>query len=121
MSNYHVRAADVYGNRYTVVFHVPIPDELNGADVNYRTAIVQWQGGAPISSTLPDIGDEQTTLDAGQIYEHAEAFNSNPNETLIQKRARLDARWTELANTSGDFIQSLQNQLAYWGYNRDVP
>jgi hypothetical protein len=121
MSDYHIRQADEYGNRFTVVFHVPIPDVDNQASINYRTAIVEWQGGAPIQSTLPSLGAEQTQLDAGELYEVVEAFNSNPNETLGQKQARLDARWTALASVQGDFIQDLQNVLGFWGYNRDVP
>lgn len=121
MSNYHIREADQYGNRFTVVFHIPIPNVTNQASVNYRAAIVEWQGGAPIVSRLPSPGAEQTQLDAGEIYELTEAFNSNPNETLAQKRGRLDARWTELASVAGDFIQDLQNKLGFWGYERDVP
>ena len=121
MADYHIRQADEYGNRFTVVFHIPVPDVNNEVAVNYRTAIVQYQGGAPIQSILPDIGTEQTQLDAGELYEKVESFNSNPNETLAQKRARLDARFTELASTSGDFIQGLQHILGYWGYERNVP
>ena len=120
MSDYHILTGDKYGNAYTVVFHVPVPDTLNTVDVNYRTALVEWQGGATeISSQVPFIsGSEMTELQAGQLYEVSRSFNSNPNETLPQKRARLDVMFAEVVSeVQADF----QDILGYWGYSRDVP
>jgi len=66
MSDYHILAGDRYGNSYRVVFHIPVPDLTNEIGVNYRTAIVEWQGGAvAIVSSVPFIeGSELTQLQA---------------------------------------------------------
>jgi hypothetical protein len=119
MSNYHILTGDRYGNQYQVVFHIPVPDMTNEVGYSYRTAIVEWQGGASnIASSVPFIsGDELTQLQSGELYEVSESFNSNPNETLAQKRDRLDARYAALVTaTQADF----QDILGYWGYSRNV-
>jgi len=118
--DYHILAADKYGNRYNVAFHVPVPDQVNEVNVNYRTAIVEWQGGAAIiESVVPFIeGSELTQLQAGELYEVQRVFHSNPNETLAQKRDRLDAIF---ADARTEVQQNFQSVLGYWGYSRDVP
>jgi len=118
--DYHILAGDRYGNQYRVVFHVPVPDLTNVVDVNYRTAIVEWQGGATaIRSVVPFIeGSEFTQLQAGELYEVEHAFNSNPNETLSQKRDKLDAMFADVRTEEQ---QNFQDILGYWGYSRDVP
>jgi hypothetical protein len=118
MADYHITSADQYGNRFTVVMHFPVPNTLNEAGVNYRAAVVEYQGGAPIESVLPSIGAEQTALDAGEIIERVYPFNSNPNETPAQKQARLDAMWSQ-KKTQEQTV--LENVLSYWGFNRTVP
>jgi len=118
MADYHITSADVYGNRFTVVMHFPVPDTTNEAVVNYRTAIVEYQGGAPIKSVLTDIGAEQTLLDAGQIIERVYPFHSNPQQTPAEKQALLDAMW-ELER--GNQQAELARILSYWGFNRTIP
>lgn len=120
MSDYHILAADKYANSYSVVFHVPVPDAVNQVSYNYRTAIVEWQGGATeITSQVPFIdGAELTQLQSGEVYEVGRKFHSNPNETLVQKRDRLDVIFGEIVTeTQADF----QDVLGYWGYERDIP
>ena len=120
MSDYHILAADKYGNSFSVVFHIPVPDTTNEVSYSYRTAIVEWQGGATeIASRVPFIsGAEETQLQAGELYEVGDKFNSNPGETLAQKRTRLDAIFTaRVTEIQADF----QDVLGYWGYDRDVP
>ena len=120
MSNCHILQADKYGNSYTVVFHVPVPDQQNEASYSYRTAIVGWQGGASaISSGVPFIsGDELTQMQAGELYEVSRTFNSNPTDTLIQKRDKLDIMFSDVTSeVQADF----QDVLGYWGYSRDIP
>lgn len=117
MADYHILAADRYGNSFQVVMHFPVPDQTNEAAVNYRLAIVQWQGGAPIQSILTDIGAEQTQLDAGELYERAYSFHSNPGETQPQKQARLDTMWDEKRI---EIQASLVKVLSYWGFNRTI-
>lgn len=118
MADYHILSADKYGNAFQVVFHFPVPDQTNEANVNYRTAIVQYQGGAPIQSILTDPGAEQTQLDAGEIYERSYTFNSNPNETPAQKQAKLDALW---GTKNSEVQDELQKVLSYWGFERTIP
>jgi len=118
MADYHIRAADRYGNSFQIVMHFPVPNAANEAGVNYRTAIVQWQGGAPIQSQLPEIGTEQAQLDAGELYERGYEFNSNPQETPAQKQARLDQMWSEKRTV----VQAeLLKVLSYWGFERVIP
>jgi len=102
------------------VFHVPVPDLVNEVGVNYRTAIVEWQGGAAaIVSNVPFIeGPELTQLQAGELFEVRRTFHSNPDETLAQKRAKLDVMF---ADVQAEEQQNFQDILGYWGYNRDVP
>lgn len=118
MSNYHILSADKFGNRFTVVMHFPVADTTNEVGYSYRTAIVEWQGGAPIESVLPNPGTEQAQLDAGELYEYVYPFNSNPGETLTEKRDRLDAMF----NSNLVKVQAeIQKVLGYWGYERNVP
>lgn len=118
MADYHILAADAQGNRFLVVMHFPVADQTNDAGVNYRTAIVEWQGGAPITSRLANPGTEQAQLDAGELYEQEYSFYSNPNETLTEKRDRLDAMYAaNLADVQAD----LSKVLSFWGYSREVP
>jgi len=91
MADYHILSADEYGNRFRVVMHFPVADQVNDASYSYRTAIVEWQGGAPVQSILPNPGTEQAQMDAGELYEQSYEFSSHPGETLAQKRAKLDA------------------------------
>ena len=118
MADYHILAADVNGNSFNVVMHFPVPDVANQVSVNYRTAIVEWKGGAPIQSALSNIGAEQTQLDAGEILEHSVRFNSNPTENLAQKQARLDALWdSERVQKQAELVDI----LSFWGYERTIP
>ena len=120
MSDYHILSSDEYANRYSVVFHIPVPDQVNNASYSYRTAIVEWQGGTEnIASQVPFItGTELTQLQAGEVYEVQRPFNSNPNETLVQKRDRLDAMF---ATITTEVQANFQDILGYWGYSRDIP
>ena len=118
MADYHILAGDKYGNRFTVAMHFPVPDTVNEAGVSYRTAIVQYQGGAPIQSILVDPGAEQTQLDAGEIMEKVYSFNSNPNETPAQKQAKLDVMWeAKRLDEQGNLVDI----LSYWGFARVIP
>lgn len=118
MADYHITRADRYGNQFTIVMHFPVPSQDNQAGVNYRTAIVQYQGGAPIVSALLSIGAEQAQLDAGEIFERVYEFNSNPAEAAGQKLARLDAMWDAKRQEEQ---ASLQEILSYWGFERTIP
>ena len=118
MSDYHILSADEYGNKFNIIMHVPVPDVDNDVGMSYRIAIVQFQGGAPIASSLPWItGTEQTALDSGEIIESSIQFNSNPTQTLPEKRDALDMIY---AQTVTELQSKLSKQLQYWSYDRDV-
>lgn len=120
MSDYHILSADQYGNRYTVAFHIPVPLADNQALYPYRTALIEFQGGSgAITSAVPFIeGTEETQMKAGEVFEVVESFNSNPLETLSQKRDKLDSRHGELVT---QVQQDFQDRLGFWGYSRDIP
>ena len=118
MADYHITSADVNGNRFNVVMHFPVPDLTNEAGTSYRTAMVEYQGGAPIASVLTNIGAEQTALDAGEIFERPYAFNSNPTEMPAQKQAKIDAMW---AVKRTEEQARLVHILSYWGFERTIP
>jgi len=118
MSDYHILTASDDGNTLRVVAHFPVPDTDNDIGVNYRTALVQMLGGSQ-PSVVPFIAQaEQDALDAGELYEYSTQFYTNPGETTLEKRARLDALWEEKRIR----VQaSLAYRLSYWGYSRDIP
>jgi hypothetical protein len=118
MADYHILAADKYGNKFNIVMHFPVSDTINEAGINYRTAIVEWQGGAPIQSVLTNIGTEQTQLDSGELYERSYSFSSNPGETPAQKQVRLDDMWNEKKT---EVQAELIKVLSYWGFSRTIP
>lgn len=116
MSNYHILDGGTDGNRYRVVFHIPIPSETNDVAVNLRTALTQFL--TTTVSQVPHVtGAEQTQLDAGELYEHTWAYATHPGLTLAQKRDELDAKFTTFSTSVLDLIRA---RLKYWGYNRDV-
>jgi len=82
--------------------------------------MVERQGGAEdITSTVPFIGGtELAELQAGQLYEATRTFHSNPGETLVQKRARLDIIFGDVVTEERGVFEK---RLGYWGYSRDVP
>ena len=115
--NYHILAADSFGNSFQVAFHIPIPDQNNDVGYSYRSAIVEWQGG-DVSSIVPFIeADELAQLKAGELYEVVRQFDSNPGETLLVKRDALDALYAVVSAS----VHGLRaTMLQYWGYSRDV-
>lgn len=119
MSDYHILSADEYGNKFNIIMHVPVPDTTNLVGTNFRVAVVEMQGGAPIGSSLIGItAPEQGQLDAGELYEVRVQFNSNPGESLSDKRDKLDLLY---AATVAETQENFGDQLDFWGYDRDVP
>lgn len=122
MANYHILAGSHDGNSFAVVFHIAVPGTgSNRANVQWRTALIN--SGLGGKTTLPD-GDgtggtigaaEKADIAAGAVYEVVEQVPTNPGETALQLRDKLDARYTALAAS----VQAkLQGQLTYFGYTR---
>lgn len=126
MSNWHSRGGQPDGNAYSIIFHVPVPSANNRVGINYRTALVGSGIGGVTQMTEGVSAGQITTAEkadilSGAVIEHQETIFTNPGETALQLRDRLDARYTELANASGTFIQGLKGRLDYWGLDRNVP
>lgn len=118
MSDYHILSGDEAANAYVVIFHVSVPDVANEVGVNYRAAILEYQG-EPIVSRVPFIsGAELIQLEAGELYEVSRSYASNPLMDLAAKRDELDAMYAQVVIDTQD---TLQKRLGYWGYSRDVP
>ena len=120
MADYHILGADNAGNAHSVVFHVVIPNQDNNVGYNYRTAIVEYQGGtASIDSVVPFIdGTELTQLQSGELWEVQAIFHSRPGESLAEKQARLDVMFSDVSSAE---ISKLQNVLGFWGHSRVIP
>ena len=117
MSDYHILGGLPDGNKLIVVMHFPVPDVGNEVGVNYRTIVALLRTG---TSMVPWISAaEQAALDAGELYEWAmtPAFSTFPAETLLQKRARMDALYTSSCAATQ---ARLAEELRFWGYDRDV-
>jgi hypothetical protein len=119
MSNYHVMNLNVLEDVARVIFHIPVPDELNDANVYIRDALIQFLGSPPVS-VLPWINAaEATAIGDGSMIEVDERIKfSNARLTLAGKRAEIDAAFA--AHTMNK-VEDLRKVLRFWGLNRDLP
>ena len=119
MSNYHIVAMAPKEHKVNVVFHIPIPNENNSANVNLRTALAQYISDAgKTESAVPwDIGSEEAQILAGEIYEHRETVDVDAKLTVAQKRDLVDARYTAL---STQVVNKVRSILKFWGMDRNV-
>lgn len=120
MSNWHGREGIPDGNAYTVIFHVPIPSANNRVGVNYRAALLgSGIGGRTVMAEGVATGQigaaEVASIAAGSLLEVVETIQTFPAETGAAISARLNARYTELANVNGAFLADLKRRLEYWG------
>lgn len=117
MADYHIMAGSEDGNSYQIIAHFPVPNTVNAAGVNYRTAIIQWLGGTQPSQCPFVTQAEQDALSAGALLEREYTFYTWPAETSQQKMARIATLYNqELARLS----EELGKFLAYWGLGVDV-
>lgn len=61
---------------------------------------------------------EMDQITNGEIYEHVEQMDTNPGETLVALRNKIDARYNSLLANERPRIEK---RLTYWGFDRDVP
>jgi hypothetical protein len=117
VANWHARQGDDFGNAFSIIYHIPIPNVNNAAGVSYRTALVQ----AGLNTTVMAEGSgaglvstaEKNSIAAGAIYEHVETVYSRPAETAAQLKARIDQRFTDL---TAEIQAKFAKQFTYWGY-----
>lgn len=120
MSDYHILDGDLDGGalQYTVVFHIPVPDEANTVGTNLQSAIAQ-DPDVPSTSIVPWISQqEETAIGSGEIYEYVTHYARKTSNTLVQDRDALDAVYAARL----PIIQNkIRDKYKFWGYSRDVP
>jgi hypothetical protein len=126
MSDYHVMTQGEKKKTAQVVMHIPVPNVNNQIGVNYRLALKQLlestlpEGQTQIESRYPGTGaPELAQLQNGEVYEAVRTYRfSSINLTPAQKQAELDTFYRD-ANAA--VLAEKQDELEYWGYDRDVP
>lgn len=118
MSDYHILDQSAKKDDARVVFHVAIPDTTNAAGVAYRTALVEWLGGASeIGSAVFGLDPVAHGLTTGAIFERQETVLFDGNLTPAQKKAIIEARYAAL---EAEIVTRVQTQLQFWGWAGDV-
>lgn len=121
MSDYHVMNQSIDQKTVQVAFHIPVPDAVNEAGVNYRLALVQQLtlDGAVIESAYPNTqGAEITLMEAGELLEVVRSVRfSRLGLTPAEKAVELDA---EYATVQASLLSDKQTELEWWGADRDV-
>ena len=119
MSDYHIVDGDLEGEgtAYTVVFHVPVPNENNAISVNLRTALAQ-DTEVSKASKVPWLSQaHKDSLTNGEVFEVILAYRRDPNNTLGQDQAAIDVLFT---NKSSAVQNKLRDRYRFWGHDRDV-
>lgn len=118
-SDYHVLTVNKKADNLQVAFHIPIPNELNSAGINYQTAVKADIGQTSIIPWLEvDFSVEYLAIQNGEIYEKIETVQVNANASDLAKRTAIDARFTALSISVPSYIRTVYK---FWGMNKDVP
>jgi hypothetical protein len=120
MSNYHVRAQNETERSASIIFHIPIPTENNGAGVALRTALSEYikpqqDDGSfgEFNSRLQGIdAGELTQLRNGELYEHYATMSFSEGDTNAQKKTKIEDRYAAL--TTGA-LNKIRKILKFWG------
>jgi len=119
--DYHVLSQDDKRKTIQVVFHIPIPAAgTNEANVSWRDAVVQEQGGADnIASVLPNITTaEESDMKAGALIEKQTSVRfSSTSLTTAQRKAQIEA---EFNKQKADLVAEKQITLEFMGYSADA-
>ena len=118
--NYHIQTQSIDRKTAQVIFHFPIPLGNNEVGVPWRTALLNWQGGAGVVESQL-LGITQAELDAmktGAIYEKPMAirFSSLALEDT-QRLAQIETAFTVEKNL---FLDEMAIQLNFFGLGGDV-
>jgi len=119
MSDYHLLTGNKSADEFEVIFHIPIPDQMNRiGTVSIRTALKE-DGSISKISTLPWIDPaESDQITNGEIFEKKETFRPDPLSTPTENRNKLDSKFKELNSL---IVSYLRNRYAYWRFDRNVP
>lgn len=118
MSNYHILESNEKDNQVRIVFHIPVPDENNIADVSLRTALSQWRLNPGSAVPWQQSGTEFEAIQNGEIYEYVISQRYKPDLTNAQKQTAIDNKYNNLKTKIANRLRKI---LKYWGINRDVP
>jgi len=119
MSDYYFIEGNKDGDEYRIVFHIPVPNEMNKANtINLRAALAE-DAQIKKASIIPWIGiPQQTKLNNGEIIEIVESFRTNPSNSMGQNRRSADNRFKELKGVTEN---ALKNRYCFWRFDRNVP
>jgi len=144
--NYHIleKSAD---NRYvTIAVHLPIPSSQNVAGVALSDATLTYQramkeklerddkqqgGDGTITSQVPDIGAELTSLQSGALFEKVFQFRFDSTDlTNAQRKTQIEGgnvnergitqMMADISDSTSDLYQEIIAPLVWWGYKADV-
>lgn len=123
MSDYHILETTSLGDKIHVVFHVPVPDELNEVGISLRDSLDEDprffdEQGNRRSSRVPWIDPpEQIQINNGTLFEHHVVFITNASIPFSTKETLLDLMFNSL---SISLIDELRLYYAYWRFAKDV-
>lgn len=105
MSDYHVLTVSRKNDAANVVFHVPVPSQMNFAGVNLQEALREYLQGniedGVIKSAYPRItAGELTDVQNGAIYEHVDTVRFSAHASKSEKRDAIDAQFNALKQRS---------------------
>ncbi len=107
-------------NSSFVVVHSTVPPGNNQAGTPWTTALVEYKGGAPITSLVPTSllsTGIQDQLDNGTRYEWSFTGTYGANDPSTGKRDQLES---QLAAQSTGMRDDLQDTLRWWGQTGSV-
>lgn len=118
-NDYHVLTQRKNARTVDVVFHIPIPDDINAADYSLRSAVSELIGTSTFTSQVPWLtGQEVTDLQNGILFEQMETVKFLATDDDTQKQTKIENRFTV---TSTNIVDKLKTILKFWQFNSDVP
>lgn len=127
MADIHVLVGDGV-QHWRLLFHFPVPDQVNEVTVNYREALANWlalqqdpDSTPRYSYMIEGAGAGQITalelgqIQAGELYEYAVSF---PAESGAENNSELVAAIrAEYVRSEGEVLNRLKKQLRYFGWS----
>jgi hypothetical protein len=115
MADYHLLSGSDDGRRFTVAFHVDVPDEQNEVQSSGLRAAIAADPDREAASIIPGLpAAEQTKLDNGEMVEHVEVVHTHPGRTMAAKKTALDAY---VPSVQTKVLAALRLKYAYFGFD----
>lgn len=117
-ADYYVLDSSVDGDSVRVAMHFTVPAGSSFSGLTYSECLVQ-DTALNKQSVVPWVSaPRQSTLDAGLIFEHVIAFETNGDLAASVKRDRLDQRYNDLRP---GIEEAIRRRYWSWGYERMMP